>query len=71
MRDGQIVVEAPLTYAGEQSTFAGRLRLPSAGPAELQVVASDAANANFGIARRSLLTSPADPRLGQALQPAH
>lgn len=53
VRDGEVVAEAPLPYAGETSTFAGSV--PSAdGAAELQVLAIDPARANFGIARAPL-----------------
>jgi len=54
IRDGQSVVEAPLRYAGETSTFEGRLVAPEAGPAELVVLALDPERANFGQARQSL-----------------
>jgi hypothetical protein len=56
--DGTVVARAPLRYAGQSSTYAGTLPRPAAGvevsKAELQVVASGAGQANFGIDRRAL-----------------
>lgn len=40
--------EIPLHYAGTQSTYAGQLPLTVAGPVTVEVLAMDAANANFG-----------------------
>lgn len=57
---GTVVAEAPLYYAGTRSTYAGTLPRPAADlqGAEVQVVAADAAGANFGLGRRPL-SSPA------------
>ena len=41
VRDGRVINEVPLRYAGEKSTFAGRVPLPTAGPIELEVLAMD------------------------------
>lgn len=46
--DGAVVQEVPLTYAGEPNTFAGRVPVPGEGTFELQVIAADAEQANFG-----------------------
>lgn len=51
VRHGEVVSEAPLSFAGETSTFAGSVPSPGTGPAELQVLAIDAERANLGIAR--------------------
>ncbi|MFQ5664517.1 MAG: hypothetical protein ACE5HL_11885 [Terriglobia bacterium] len=58
LRDGEVVEEVPLRYAGEISTFTRRLRLTTPGPIELEVVAMDPANANFGRVRRTLTVVP-------------
>lgn len=58
LRDGQVLTEAPLSYAGKKSTFAGQVVLDSKGPAELEVLAMDPSNANFGLARRTVVVGP-------------
>ncbi|MFQ5931272.1 MAG: hypothetical protein ACE5MM_02570 [Nitrospiraceae bacterium] len=58
VRDGKVIEKAPLSYAGEKSTFAGQLSLPKAGPYELQVLAMEAANANFGLIRTTVTVTP-------------
>ena len=58
VQDDNIISEAPLSYAGKQSTFAGQLSLPKAGSFELQVLAMEPANANFGIIRRNVTITP-------------
>lgn len=58
VRDDQIMEEVPLHYAGEKSTFAGQVPLITAGPMELEVLASDPANANFGLVRQRLTVTP-------------
>lgn len=58
LRGGQVVAEAPLTYAGKQSTYAGQLSLRAAGPLELEVLAMDASTANFGLARHKVTVEP-------------
>lgn len=49
---GRVIAESPLAYAGEPSTFSGRLEVPAAssarGELELEVVASNPAEQNFG-----------------------
>lgn len=54
VRGGQVVGVTQLTYAGTVSTYAGQLTLREAGEYELEILASDAAAANFGVARRKL-----------------
>ena len=41
VQDGRVINEVPLRYAGEKSTFAGRVPLSTAGPIELEVLAMD------------------------------
>lgn len=53
-RGGKVVGETQLTYAGTASTYAGRLTLKDAGEYELEILASDAAAANFGVVRQKL-----------------
>jgi hypothetical protein len=45
-------MEVPLSYAGEDSTFAGTLRLAEPGEFTLEVLALDPTKANFGLVRR-------------------
>ena len=52
VRGGRTVVEAPLSYAGETSTYEGSVAAPEPGDYELQVLALDPARANNGMARR-------------------
>lgn len=47
-RDGEIVAEAPLSFAGETSVYAGEIVAPGSGSWELLVVAEDPASRNFG-----------------------
>ena len=54
VRKGKVESEAVLSYAGEKSTYSGTLRAPASGKYELRLLASDPANANFGIHTRKL-----------------
>lgn len=54
LRDGAVVREARLGYAGETSTFEGRLTPPAPGTYELVVLAEDASRANAGVVRRNV-----------------
>lgn len=54
VRDGRVVQESEMTYAGETSVFEGSLTPPAAGTYELEVVAADGERANFGLVRREL-----------------
>ncbi len=58
LRDGQVVEEVSLAFAGERSTYAGELPLSAAGPVELMILAMDPANANFGWARQEFQLAP-------------
>lgn len=55
--DGEVLAETPLEYSGETSVHAGTLPDPGPGPATLEVIAADAARANFGMARRAIVIS--------------
>jgi len=57
VRNGRVIAESPLSYAGESSTFSGSLTAPSAGEARLEVIAVDAAKSNAGMATRELRVS--------------
>ena len=54
LRDGKVEQEIPMTYAGTQNTFHGDLPVQSAGAVELQVLAMDPGNANFGMTRQAV-----------------
>lgn len=58
VRDDDVVIEAPLAYAGEVSTFAGALTPATPGRYEIEVLAMDPANANFGLHRRQVVITP-------------
>jgi hypothetical protein len=58
LRDGKIEQEIPLTYAGVQNTFHGDVPVATAGPVELQVLAMDPPNANFGMTREAVTFVP-------------
>jgi len=53
VRDGRVVAEAPLTYAGQTSTYRGTITSPG-GAAVLQVIAVDVGRANTGMATKAL-----------------
>ncbi len=57
LRDGDVIAETTLAFAGERSTYAGELPLSTAGPVELMVLAMDPANANFGWARQEFVVA--------------
>lgn len=48
------VVEAPLSYAGTESTYAGALPATAAGDYELEILAASPRSATFGRVRRAL-----------------
>ncbi|MFB3154500.1 MAG: hypothetical protein ACE10I_08515 [Candidatus Acidiferrales bacterium] len=58
LRDGDVIAETTLAFAGERSTYAGELPLSTAGPVELMVLAMDPTNANFGWARQEFQLAP-------------
>lgn len=58
IRDGKMESEIPMQYAGVQNTFTGNVSVNAPGKIELQVLAMDGANANFGIDRQDLTVLP-------------
>ena len=54
VRDGRVVRESEMTYAGETNIFDGAVTPPSAGSYELVVLAADEERANFGRVGRRL-----------------
>lgn len=52
VRDGKLVREQKLSYAGETSTYAGELEAPEAGSYALEVLAANPQAATFGFMRR-------------------
>jgi len=54
IREGVVVAETPLEYAGSTSTFSGRLTGHEPGAFELQVIAQDPDRANFGWVARPI-----------------
>jgi hypothetical protein len=48
MQNSRAVEEVPLPFAGKTSTYAGQLKLKGTGRFIIEVLAMDAANANFG-----------------------
>ncbi|MFN2315604.1 MAG: hypothetical protein ABR551_13605 [Gemmatimonadales bacterium] len=55
LRDGVVVVEAVMPAVGAGSLYAGQIMAPSAGQYVLEVLASDPARANAGVARREVV----------------
>ena len=55
LRDGTVVAEAPLSFAGTTSEYEGTLSVPDAGATQLRVTARDAGRVNFGSATTSLV----------------
>jgi hypothetical protein len=58
---GKIAQEVPMTFANETSTFVGKVKFETAGPARLEVLAMDAGNANFGIVKRTYTVAKLPP----------
>lgn len=58
MRDGQVLQEAPLRYAGIVSVFKGDLTLPGPGAMVVEVLAMDPPNANFGQVQHIFVVAP-------------
>lgn len=54
LNDGTVVAEAPLTFAGTTSEYAGTVAMPEEGGTAVRVTASDAARGNFGRATTTL-----------------
>ena len=58
LRDGKVMSEIPMTYAGVQNTFHVDVPVTAAGPMELQVLALDPGSANFGMNREAIAIVP-------------
>ncbi len=58
VREGKIEKEIPMQYAGVQNTFKGDVPVTSPGQVELQVLAMDPPNANFGLTKQDLTIVP-------------
>jgi hypothetical protein len=54
VKDGKVVEETPLLYAGEMNTFAGKIKPLPPGQYQLQVLVMDPLNANFGMTQNRL-----------------
>jgi hypothetical protein len=57
VRNGHVEAEVPLHYAGQQNTYAGTVPVSAVGKMELDILALDPPNANFGIFREDLSAS--------------
>lgn len=58
IREGKTEAEIPMQYAGVQNTFKASVAVNAPGPVQLQVLAIDAVNANFGLNRQDLTVLP-------------
>jgi len=58
LRDGKVMSEIPMTYAGVQNTFHVDVPVTAPGPIELQVLALDPGSANFGMTREAIAIVP-------------
>jgi len=58
VREGNVEAEVPMQYAGVQNTYSGNVPVTAAGQVELQVLAMDPVNANFGLTREDLTIIP-------------
>ncbi|MBZ5643582.1 MAG: hypothetical protein LAO19_12545 [Acidobacteriia bacterium] len=56
--EGKIETEVPMEYAGVTNTFKGSVPVSNPGQVELQVLAMDADNSNFGLASQNLTILP-------------
>lgn len=54
LRDGTVVADTPLSFAGTTSEYTGTISVPEAGATRLRVTATDAERVNFGAATTSL-----------------
>jgi len=54
LRDGTVVADAPLSFAGTTSEYTGTISVPEAGATRLRVTATDAERVHFGTATTSL-----------------
>jgi hypothetical protein len=58
LQNGEVVEEARMDYAGTQSTYSAKLAAVAPGDYQLEVLALDANNANFGHVRRPITITP-------------
>ena len=58
LRQGKIETEVPMSYAGVQNTFRADVPVPEPGSVELQVIAMDPDNANFGMTKQVVAVFP-------------
>jgi hypothetical protein len=58
LQNGKVVVQAPLAYAGQTSTYAGSITPPSAGSYQLELLAFDKTNSNAGLFATPLTVAP-------------
>ena len=56
--EGKIETEVPMEYAGVVNTFKGNVPVSNPGQMELQVLAMDADNSNFGLTKQNLTIVP-------------
>jgi hypothetical protein len=54
LRDGTVVAETPLSFAGTTNEYDGTVEVPEGGATLVRVVASDAERGNFGAATTAL-----------------
>ena len=54
LRDGAVVADAPLSFAGTTSEYDGTITVPEGGATHLRVTAQDAGRGNFGAASTPL-----------------
>ncbi|WP_263787548.1 hypothetical protein [Salinibacter grassmerensis] len=54
LRDGAVVAEGPLSFAGTTNEYAGTVPVPDGGATRLRVMAQDADRVNFGSVTMSL-----------------
>ncbi len=58
LSEGKIETEVPMEYAGVVNTFKGSVPVSNPGQMELQVLAMDADNSNFGLTKQNLTIVP-------------
>ena len=54
LKDGDAVTETVLPFEGTVSTYAGTVQATDPGTYQLQVLASDPGNANFGMGEKRI-----------------
>ncbi len=58
IRAGNLEAEVPMQYAGVVNTYSGNVPVTTPGPVELQILAMDGPQANFGMTRENLTIVP-------------